>query len=106
MTGDLEITAGIVVVRGAISTDGPTNAYYIGQRQVATVNTLEINLLTIFLAIAVTALDQVETDSDLSTTPFEVSYTPANASVHVEIDTVESASPYIFNVSMIHIWYL
>ena len=97
---DLEITAGnFVAVRGAISTDGPTNAYYIGQRQVATVNTR--NQFTYNLsATAVTALDQVETDSDLSTTPFEVSYTPANASVQVEIDTVESASPYIFNVSL------
>ena len=101
---DLEITSGnFVSIQGAISTDTATNAYYIGQRQVATVNTRSQFTFNIS-ASSVSALDGLEAttpgDGDPSTSGFQVSYTPANAEVQVEIDTVESASPYIFNVSL------
>ena len=97
---DLEITSGnFVAIQGAVSTDSGINAYYIGQRQVATVNTRSQFTFNISSS-SVSALDALETDADLATSGFQVSYTPANASVQVEIDTVESASPYIFNVSL------
>jgi len=106
---DLEITSGnFVAIRGTISSDSTTNGYYIGQRQVATVNTRSQFTFNITPA-SVTALDGLENsvpgDDDPSSSGFQVSYSAANgnaptAEVQVEIDTVESASPYIFNVSL------
>ena len=98
---DLEITSGnFVAIRGTINTDGPTNGYYIGQRQVASVNTRS-QFTYIISDAAVDALDLVETDDPNDpATGYQVTYNSPSAEVQVEIDTVESASPYIFNVSL------
>ena len=97
---DLEITSGnFVAIRGTIATDPTVNSYYIGQKQVATVNTRSQFTFNLS-ASSVANLDPSETDLDLSTSGKQVEYASPSATVQVEIDTVESASPYIFNVSL------
>ena len=98
---DLEITAGnFVAIRGTISPVANNNGRYIGQRQVATVNTRS-QFTYILSDSARDALDLSETDEDQSVaTGHQVSFNSPSAEVQVEIDTVESASPYIFNVSL------
>jgi hypothetical protein len=104
LSQELEITAGnFVAVRGAVSADNNANAYYIGQRQVTTVNSGSEFTYTL-PSSSVTQLDTLEAsspgDSDTSTNGMQVEYASPSADVQVEIDTVESASPYIFNVSL------
>jgi hypothetical protein len=104
LSQELEITAGnFVAVKGVISADSDTNAYYIGQRQVTTVNSGS-EFTYILSSSSVNDLDTREAttpgDSDLTTNGMQVLYSSPSAAVQVEIDTVESASPYIFNVSL------
>ena len=42
-------------------------------------------------------LNSLETDQDVNTPNWQVTYTPSGCTAQVEIDTVESASPYIFS---------
>jgi len=101
LSQDLEITSGnFVAIRGTIATDPVLNAYYIGQRQVATVNTRSQFTFNLS-ASSVTTLDASELpDADPLTSGTQFAYNSPSAEVQVEIDTVESASPYIFNVSL------
>jgi len=100
---DLELTAGnFVAIAGTVSTDGTINSYYVGQRKVAGVNSRSEFTFQIS-ATAEAQLDLVETDADLGISGYQVTYdgnTGLSATAQVEIDTVESASPYIFNVSL------
>ena len=104
LSQELEITAGnFVAIKGEINADVTTNAYYIGQRQVSTVNSGS-QFTFILTSNSVNELDTREAaspgDSDGSTNGMQVEYASPSANVQVEIDTVESASPYIFNVSL------
>jgi hypothetical protein len=103
---ELNLTAGnFVNISGTgnfITSSGSTNGYYVGEKRVASLNSRS-EFTFILSTDDVTALNGFESgsDEDTDTTGVQITYTPGlSARVEVEIDTVESASPYIFNVSL------
>jgi len=111
LTEELDLTAGnFVSITGQgddfITESSDSTAYYIGQRKVSGVISRS-EFTFVLTSSAVTALDGLETDADGATGGTQISYEvggnpgiDTSAQVEVEIDTVESASPYIFNVSL------
>jgi len=104
---ELNITAGNFVSisgTGNFITGSPsTTPLYAGERQVSSVNSRS-EFTYILSAGDVTTLNTLESGSDANQDPtdgIQISYTPnQSAKLEIEIDTVESASPYIFNVSL------
>ena len=115
---ELNITAGnFVSITGTgnfITGSSNTNPLYVGEKQVSSVNSR--SEFTFVLDTAdVSTLNSFESGSDEDTNESGVQITylrttslesglnktiSPNAKVEIEIDTVESASPYIFNVSL------
>ena len=91
---ELNLTSGnFVSISGIISNNLVRDAIYTGERKVASVPNRSAFTFTL------DATDTSTLNSSEGATTFE--YTSGiNANVEVEIDTVESSSPYIFNISM------
>ncbi len=90
---ELNLTTGnFVNISGTITSNSSINSIYIGEKKVASVPNRSSFVFNI---------SPSETSSLLSSEGGETQvYTSPTAEVEVEIDTVESASPYIFNISM------
>jgi hypothetical protein len=103
---ELNITAGnFVSIIGSgnfITGSSNTNPLYSGERQVSSVNSRS-EFTFVLNAADVSTLNGFESGSDENQDPsdgVQKTYIPSGADVQIEIDTVESASPYIFNVSL------
>ena len=119
---ELNLTAGnFISIRGGegqvnqnfITGDGGTNPYYIGEKRISSVNNRS-EFTYLLSGTDTSQLNQLESglDEDLVTQSVQVTYVRTgstesgqktisnDAVVEIEIDTVESASPYIFNISL------
>ena len=103
---ELNLTAGnFVSITGTgnfITNSSNTNQFYSGERKVSSV-TSRSEFTFVLSSSDVSTLNSFESgsDEDVDTDGVQITYTPnSTAKVEVEIDTVESASPYIFNVSL------
>ena len=108
LSQELDLTAGnfvsIVGDGNFVTGTAQTNSYYIGSRKISSVNSRSEFVFTL-TTTEVSALNALETDADLTISGTQVQYTPSgSAKVEIEIDTVESASPYIFNISLRSTW--
>jgi hypothetical protein len=106
LSEELNITAGnfisITGVGNFITGSSNTNPFYSGEKKVSSVNNRS-EFTFVLDAADVSTLNQFESgsDEDGDENGVQITYTPnATAKVEIEIDTVESASPYIFNVSL------
>ena len=97
---ELNLTANnYVVIAGDVTGDAGINPYYVGEKQVSSVITK--TQFTFQLSSSdESGLNSLEVDQDVNTSNWQVTYTPSGCTAQVEIDTVESASPYIFNISL------
>ena len=105
---ELNLTAGnFISIEGnqtSFITGNPlTNSFYIGQKKVSSVNSRSEFTFQISSSDE-SVLNGYESGIDIGgdiTDGVQVEYTPdISAIAEIEIDTVESASPYIFNVSL------
>ena len=106
LSEELNITAGnFISITGTgnfITGSNNTNPFYSGEKKVSSVNNRS-EFTFLLDAADVSTLNQFESgsDEDVDESGIQITYTPnATAKVEIEIDTVESASPYIFNVSL------
>ena len=117
LSEELNLTAGNFVSIGGtgnfITGSSNTNPYYAGEKRVSAVNSRS-QFTYVLSATDASQLNAFESglDEDGTSTTIQVSYLKTNAvgtgqktisdtaKVEIEIDTVESASPYIFNVSL------
>ena len=94
LSEELNLTAGnFVNVQGIISGTASIDSIYTGEKTVASVP--DRSKFTFLLSGSETT-NITSNEGNLPTS----SYTSVDGFVEVEIDTVESASPYIFNISM------
>lgn len=93
LSQELNLTTGnFVNISGNITANSSINSIYTGEKKVSSVPNRSSFVFT---------LSASETSSLLSSEGQDTqTYTNPSAEVEVEIDTVESASPYIFNISM------
>ena len=93
LSQELNLTTGnFVKISGNITSNSSINSIYIGEKKVSAVPNRSSFVFT---------LSESDTGSLLSSEGQDNStYTNPSAEVEIEIDTVESASPYIFNISM------
>ena len=97
---ELNLTANnYVVIAGNVTGNAGINPYYVGEKSVSSVITKTQFTFTL-TASDESGLNSLETDQDVNTPNWQVTYTPSGCTAQVEIDTVESASPYIFNCSL------
>ena len=97
---ELNLTANnYVVIAGNVTGNAGINPYYVGEKSVSSVITKTQFTFTL-TASDESGLNSLETDQDVNTPNWQVTYTPSGCTAQVEIDTVESASPYIFNISL------
>lgn len=119
---ELNLTAGnFIAIRGGegqqnqnfITGSITTNPYYIGEKRISSVNSRS-EFTYILSATDVSQLNSYESglDEDPTTQTIQVTYVKTDSTesgqktisgdavVEIEIDTVESASPYIFNISL------
>jgi len=106
---ELNLTAGnFISVKGSgnfITGSPNTNGFYSGEKRVSSV--ISRSQFTFILSpTEVSGLDVYESSSDDDSDPLngtQITYEASigsSAVVEIEIDTVESASPYIFNISL------
>jgi hypothetical protein len=107
---ELNITSGnyvsIIGEGNFITGSSNTNSYYVGAKQVSSVNNRSEFVFTLS-STDESALSALESGSDEDPTAsgVQITYIPSStAKAEVEIDTVESASPYIFNISLRSTW--
>jgi len=105
---ELNLTAGnFISIEGSgntfITGNQNTNSFYSGQKKVSSVNSRSQFTFQISSSDE-SFLNSIESSADIGgdiTDGVQVEYTPNSTAVaEIEIDTVESASPYIFNVSL------
>ena len=105
---ELNLTAGnFISIEGSgtafITGNQNTNPFYSGQKKISSVNSRSEFTFQISSSDE-SILNGFESGIDIGgdiTDGVQVEYTPDNSAVaEIEIDTVESASPYIFNVSL------
>ena len=97
---ELNLTANnYVVIAGNVTGNAGINPYYVGEKRVSSVIT-KTQFTFQLSASDESGLNALETDQDNTTANWQVTYTPSGCTAQVEIDTVESASPYIFNISL------
>ena len=97
---ELNLTANnYVVIAGNVTGNAGINPYYVGEKRVSSVIT-KTQFTFQLSASDESGLNALETDQDNTTANWQVTYTPSGCTAQVEIDTVESASPYIFNCSL------
>ena len=97
---ELNLTANnYVVITGDVTGNAGINPYYVGEKQVSSVIT-KTQFTFQLSASDESGLNSLEVDQDVNTANWQVTYTPSGCTAQVEIDTVESASPYIFNISL------
>ena len=97
---ELNLTANnYVVIAGDVTGNAGINPYYVGEKQVSSVIT-KTQFTFQLSASDESGLNSLEVDQDVNTANWQVTYTPSGCTAQVEIDTVESASPYIFNISL------
>ena len=96
---ELNLTANNYVVIAGTVAGGGANGYYTGEKSVSSVITKTQFTFTLTTNDE-SQLNGIEADQDNSTPYHQVTYTPSGCTAQVEIDTVESASPYIFNCSL------
>ena len=95
LSEELNLTAGnFVNIQGTISGNASIDAIYTGEKTVSSVP--DRSKFTFILSNSET-LSQTSNEGNSETASYELS---VDGFVEVEIDTVESASPYIFNISM------
>ena len=97
---ELNLTANnFVVIAGDITGNAGINPYYVGEKEVSSVIT-KTQFTFQLTPSDEGGLNSLEVDQDVNTANWQVTYTPTGSTAQVEIDTVESASPYIFNISL------
>lgn len=93
LSQELNLTTGnFVNISGTISSNSAINSIYIGEKKVSSVPNRSSFVFSLSASDTSSLLSSEGQDNQ--------TYTNPSAEVEVEIDTVESASPYIFNISM------
>jgi len=101
LESELNLTEGnFVKISGEVTGIPNFDGVYTGEKQVSSVPSK--NQFVYILSTAEVSVLSGEDDADGGTAGVQITYAtnPDLVSVEVEIDTVESASPYIFNISM------
>lgn len=93
LSQELNLTTGnFVNISGNITGNSAINSIYIGEKKVTSVPNRSSFVFSLSASDTSSLLSSEGQDNQIYTNP--------TAEVEVEIDTVESASPYIFNISM------